>query len=496
MDSHRRTRNIWIGISFLLHLWAAYRTIGVWQADEHFQILEFAAYRLGFTPASSLAWEFGAEIRPGLQPFMLYVVSKWMQNLGIFQPFNVMILIRGLSALLGFLSQVFLCAVMQNQKSHKAWQATDMPWLYALFFLPLLDARFSSESVSGSFFTLGLALLLWSCSSSLSKKYIPWLWAGAGVILSLAFFARFQVAFLIIGLLFYLLLNRVQPLSLWIYLFAGALLGVTFSLYCDVWLYGHFVFTPWNYFNVNLLQHKAAEFGVLPVWGYFELFATNHSGVGLVFCLVVFLFWFFFRWHVFTFVTVPFVLVHCLIGHKETRFLFPMIHLLPIMLVEVAHRLPQFFYTQKLRQTLLVFNCIVSVVISSVALSFPLEATQILFEKRHVQETFTVLLVEGPSPFFGSLSMAFYNPAHIKPQKTTPNTVESDIKLLLAQQKAFFYMRSMRVAKLEPMPLIDSHCQLIYQSLPSWIAWFNVNHWLERTTQTQLLKCQPPVFVK
>ena len=36
--------------------------------DEHFQILEFAWYKLGRAPAETLAWEFREQMRPGLQP--------------------------------------------------------------------------------------------------------------------------------------------------------------------------------------------------------------------------------------------------------------------------------------------------------------------------------------------------------------------------------------------------------------------------------------------
>ena len=38
--------------------------------DEHYQILEFMAFKLGITPAAELPWEFSARIRPWFQPLI------------------------------------------------------------------------------------------------------------------------------------------------------------------------------------------------------------------------------------------------------------------------------------------------------------------------------------------------------------------------------------------------------------------------------------------
>ena len=44
--------------------------------DEHYQVLEFMALKLGITPASELPWEFAARIRPWFQPLVYFLIAK------------------------------------------------------------------------------------------------------------------------------------------------------------------------------------------------------------------------------------------------------------------------------------------------------------------------------------------------------------------------------------------------------------------------------------
>ena len=51
--------------------------------DEHYQILEFMAMKLGITSSSSLPWEYGAKARPFTQPFLYYLIAKPLIALGL-----------------------------------------------------------------------------------------------------------------------------------------------------------------------------------------------------------------------------------------------------------------------------------------------------------------------------------------------------------------------------------------------------------------------------
>ena len=55
-------------VSFVLHLTAVYFNVGFMSPDEHYQISEFADYKLGVTPKEDLHWEFHGQVRPAIQP--------------------------------------------------------------------------------------------------------------------------------------------------------------------------------------------------------------------------------------------------------------------------------------------------------------------------------------------------------------------------------------------------------------------------------------------
>jgi len=137
------------GIAFLIILITAVNSVGYYQADEHFQILEFANYKLGNTDAGKLAWEFKAEIRPALQPALAVVLIKASSIMEINNPFNQAMLLRLLSGISCFFCLLFL---------YRQFFKTNLNLLYyillffSFWFVPFVFVRFSSETWSGLFF--------------------------------------------------------------------------------------------------------------------------------------------------------------------------------------------------------------------------------------------------------------------------------------------------------------------------------------------------------
>jgi phosphatidylinositol glycan class B len=92
----------------------------------------------------------------------------------------------------------------------------------------------------------------------------------------------------------------------------------------DRWGYGAWTFPAWTYLRANLGEGVAAAFGSEPPFAYLWLSPANlffPIVVALIVLAVV-------AWarnprHPVTWATAPFVLVHCLLAHKEERFLFP-----------------------------------------------------------------------------------------------------------------------------------------------------------------------------
>lgn len=75
-------------VLFVGHTLAAYTSYGFHHPDEHFQILEWANYFVGFGSADHLPWEFAAQIRPWFQPLIHAIFIKGFASLGIYNPFD------------------------------------------------------------------------------------------------------------------------------------------------------------------------------------------------------------------------------------------------------------------------------------------------------------------------------------------------------------------------------------------------------------------------
>ena len=82
---------------------AVFMSVGAYHPDEHFQILEFAAYKLGHTGVGNLAWEFSERMRSGFQPFLVVVLHHLWLSFGIDNPFFEVLMLRLLSTCLSAL---------------------------------------------------------------------------------------------------------------------------------------------------------------------------------------------------------------------------------------------------------------------------------------------------------------------------------------------------------------------------------------------------------
>ncbi len=318
MPFFTRTRDIYY-VGILLVVVTAWLSMGYHHPDEHYQIWEFAKYKLGESPRSDLPWEFEAQMRPGLQPFLAYCAILASRFLGVDNPFIQMCWVRLLTGLLAFGVYWKWCDALApalRDKGRLLRLSLAFFWL-----MPYLSVRFSSENLSGISFLGGLLLLYPSPQAATARKLFL-----AGVLLCLSFFFRYQIAFAGLGLAAWLLFVNKMPLRNWLFLTGGALVALIPGLAADYWLYGEWSWVPYEYFAQNVLEGKAAGFGVSPWWWYFREFPLM-----LMPPLSLFLLWFMGvgirrnPWHVFVWCLIPFVLGHSLAAHKETRFLFPMI---------------------------------------------------------------------------------------------------------------------------------------------------------------------------
>jgi GPI mannosyltransferase 3 len=286
--------------------------------DEHYQVLEFMSYKLGLTPASDLPWEFSARIRPWFQPLVYYAIAKPLIWLGLRDMFDVAFGLRlatgmfSLSALALFARAVL--PTIEGGEEQRAF-VRYLPWFG---FLPYLFVRTSSETFSSAFFSLGLAF-------ALGIKSVPRL-ALAGLLCGLAFEGRYQTGLLGLGLLAWLaIIARVRATALAAFV-GGGLAALAIGVLADWWGYGRFVFPPLGYIEINLVRGVAAhQFGREPVFAYLYLLpAQIFFAITLVLMAGMVMMWLRNPRHALTWTTLPFVLVHSAIAHKEARFLFPL----------------------------------------------------------------------------------------------------------------------------------------------------------------------------
>jgi phosphatidylinositol glycan class B len=318
-----------LALTLALYLATAWFSEGFHHADEHFQVLEFASYKLGKTPANELPWEFRQQVRPWLQPAVAYGVANLTQSIGIESPFAWAFLLRALAALLAWCALVRLLRCSERWFTNAALGKSVAAAACFLWFLPYLAARFSSEGLAASLFTLGFTSLILRVQNQRLPDFEI---ALAGLAMAFAFHVRYQAAILILfGLAWYFWRGkpgRLQATSLGFGLASGLAIGFA----VDAWGYGAWTFAPWNYFSANLIQGKAAQFGTAPPWAYLEWFLMQAMPpISALLLAGVLCCWVRKPGFSLTWVTLPFVLVHATIGHKEMRFLFPIAIFLPFM---------------------------------------------------------------------------------------------------------------------------------------------------------------------
>jgi phosphatidylinositol glycan class B len=329
----------WFLVLLVFHIVTAFFSYGIFHCDEHFQIIEFIGYKLGWVSASGLAWEFESQIRPWLQPFLFYLPAKALVGFGFKDPLVLEMVLRLLSGLLGWGS----LAVLSRSIFHFLERTQKAFWIVLLFssfyFLPQFHVRTSSESMSTAFLMLAFALCLKPSVSALH-------FAGVGFLLGLSFEARYQTAIAGVGLALWLFLTTTKKIHCAVYGTLGGLAAMLLGALADFWGYGNWVFPAYRYATVNLVEGKAASFGVSPWWDYFVTFPKKFIGpyrfLVLAGAIAAILYPLKFikglRFSrpsdaepvnrlslALVSIILPFLVVHSMIGHKEERFLYPVV---------------------------------------------------------------------------------------------------------------------------------------------------------------------------
>lgn len=297
--------------------------------DEHYQVLEPAFYKLGYTDAWTLPFEFPARMRPWLQPAIYVGVGRVLRAAGVRDVFHLAIAFRLVTGLASWASLALFVETTLRWLPTREERRLHVRVATMLGFLPYLFVRTSSETLAMAAFTAAFAIALRGATPLEDRRWrVPASGArmlAAGALLGFAFEARFQSAFLSLGLVAWLLAIGRVPLARLAAASAGGVAALGVGALADRWGYGAWTFPAWTYLRTNLVEGVAALFGAEPPFAYAWLLPANVFFPIVVALLVVAVVaWIRHPRHPVTWATLPFFLVHNLLSHKEERFLFPM----------------------------------------------------------------------------------------------------------------------------------------------------------------------------
>lgn len=471
--------------ALLIHIVAAWFSLGHHHPDEHHQIIEFASYKLGQAPVSVLPWEFTAQMRPGLQPFMTYVLLKAYYATGASNPYHFTFLLRLLSSLFALWTAVrFHIAIRESIRS--------IPLRKVHFVLSVLGwglvylhVRFSSENWSALFFTFAVIAL-----SGQHRHRFWWF----GIFAGLSFLFRFQSGFFVAGAgLWMLFIDRTRLRDILLSLLGfGLMFGL--GILADHWLYGTWTLSSWAYLDQNIFQHKAAQFGLEPWHWYFgQIFQLCIPPFSLVLLLGLAAMVLYRPRHVLTWSVLLFLIAHSMVGHKEFRFLFPAAFFVPYIVITALEYLEQRFPGWDRKKGFRIWSRVFAVAfwVTNTAALFlmigkPASDTVALnkYLYDHVSRP-TILIYSTPhSPCLSDHKKAdFYDndliTSYCIDEIMDDTVLLKDKQVLLYSEHAF--RKDEFLFQFAPPFFDSSRTSPFYSNLPHWLYRYNYNNWIERS---------------
>jgi phosphatidylinositol glycan class B len=473
-------------IALIAHLIAAWFSVGFHHPDEHFQLIEFANYKLGRTPLNKLPWEFPAEMRPGLQPLMVYLLLKPYLQLGFEDPYRFVFLLRLISGLL---------ALFTAWKFHKAIE----PQIKSLFLKKLhlflsilgwglvyLHVRFSSENWSAITFAWAV-ILLWKGGGS---KY--W-WFG--LLAGLSFVFRFQAIFMIGGAGLWMIFSDKTPLKNIVQVIGAFIMAFGVGLLCEYWLYGHFTVSSWAYVEQNVFQNKAAHFGTEPWYWYFvEIFKQGIAPYSIILLLSIPVMVIYKPRHILTWSMIVFLLGHIVVAHKEFRFLFPLAFFFPFYAVTTLSYLEeklQRFDAEKWYRTgkkiflysFIIVNAVEMILLITKPSHHIIQVNEVLY--RNLKRETVILYSYEFNPYSNAdtLGATFY--ANPLISSYCIDDFMNDTMALKGKDVWIFsehaYPKDEFIFQYAGPFFDSSRTTVLWRRLPAWTYKYNFNNWLERS---------------
>lgn len=460
-------------ISAIIFLVTALFSVGYHQFDEHFQILEFAGLKLGLTEPDNLAWEYHYQTRAAIQPAIVVLVYSFLGLIKITNPFTIAIFLRMLSGLFSFLSIHLFYGVYRREIKDSLLQKWFLLLSFLLWFAVYNNVRFSSENWSGSIFLIAYSLFFLKESESKSHYLL------IGILFGLSFLFRYQVGLLIAGFMLWLLFIKREKIFHLILLSSGIISSTALGILIDWWYYCDWTLTAWNYFEQGIVLDKLSGFGVKPWWYYFEaVFIKAIPPISIVCILSLFIVLICKIKDAIIWTIVPFIIVQSIIGHKETRYLFPIIGFLPILIIKSIEIIQQRWCSNLLKTALSgkAINAfwIANIIILGIIAFRPADSNISLYKT--IFDNYkgpTTLYYIKSSPYQRvQLDTVFYRRKNLGIRE-----IHSIDEIDLASDQICLFV----TRKPDSVSETAHQYKLIYSTLPEWVKRLNFNNWVERT---------------
>ena len=430
-------------------------------------------------------------MRPALQPWLAAGLFKGLGALGLFTPIVAAFLLRVGSGLLALWISLELCIRTLPSVRDASLKRLLLPGMLFLWFLPYIHGRFASENWGGLLFFAGLCFVL-DAGDSPDRRRSSVRFALVGLLWAAAFYCRFQVGLAIAGAGAWLLVVDRAPLRSIGALAVSFLAACALNVVLDHWLYGEWVFTPYNYLYTNLVEGKAATFGTQPWWFYLaQMLALLVPPFSLLLVGVLVASVWSCRKNVFVWVVVPFVIGTTCSATRKLDSWFRSPYAIVPLLVLGADRLPEALRAKiarwpNPRAAAAAVRVFVALNLFALAvMTFkPSSETAVVYERLYrgkPERADGALHRIAPAVFHGGQCCQFLPPGERDREAPGRRLRTARRDVCKPQGRVYFFQQSLQAP--DWMAAARIACTPVARTLPLWARRFNLNNWMGKMYQ-------------
>lgn len=324
-------------VSAAFNSYSAFTSIAPIYPDEIFQTVEMGhklAFGRGFT-----YWEYVVGARSWVAPGMIAAVYKAIDLFGVRDPYFLNALLKLFLGLL-HASATALVFFMIERRFGKAFGFLLSLPIASHYLAAYISARTLTECIAIPFMIAAVFFADRHLKNESLKALVV-----SGAFAGLAYMIRFQSAPFASGILAVVAIwSRQRIASSLVFLGAAAFMGIAVQGAVDLVSYGSFLKSIIAYLDYNVVKGIAARHGENPFHFYFKSIYLDFNAILLFLAILIAASKTLSRnYAVLLLPILLFLGVHTAIGHKETRFVFPVYYFVivlgPLAVAEIALRL-------------------------------------------------------------------------------------------------------------------------------------------------------------